>query len=65
MAVYISPSEGKNSSPSSSTAMEYIVDHEADIATLPVTPYIKVTSTALVIDTGNLYILTNSGWRVL
>ena len=63
MAIYVCPSETRNSAISSGAVMDYMVDSETDIALLPIAPKIKETSTALVIDTGNVYVLADLGWR--
>jgi len=42
--------------------IDYFVDTPADIAALPGTDRLKESSTALVVGTGDVYALTESGW---
>ena len=48
-----------------SRGYDYTVDDVADIATLPVMHENAGGSTALVINTGDLYILGSNGWRAI
>ena len=42
---------------------EYFVDTDDDMLELAAQPQISTASTALVLDTGDVYVNTDTGWR--
>ncbi|GHU83936.1 hypothetical protein FACS189468_9480 [Spirochaetia bacterium] len=42
--------------------IDYFVDTAADIANLPDATHIGTTSTALILETSDVFVLTETGW---
>ena len=65
MAAYTNSSMFVTTPERTGQVVDYFVDSVADIDNLPGFDKIMASSTALVVATSQVYILTETGWRLL
>ena len=65
MAFYMNNRKYVNDGKYTTMVAQFFCDTEADVAKLPDKKKVGLTSTAIVVETGNVYALMTDGWVVV